>query len=205
MRGVKVYSAKGASITRGVGIFSRAFMDRFPLVPVEDEERLQEYSIRENFIERVFVYRRWLDLIQPGHTINELISFHTDHKYLILSHSVNHLRELGAIVSNGKKNHRSQLFDRYHHILMDGLRLMATVKKHTNVLQHMAGYLKNQLTTWEKAELQEIITRYHGGLVPLIVPITLIKHYVKKYDEPYLKRQYYLNPHSMELMLRNHV
>jgi len=205
MQGVKVYSTSGAAARKGPGIFAKAFMDCFPLIPVEDEGSLQDPESRENFIERVFIYRQWRDLIQQGGTVDDLMTFHTEHKLLMMSHSVKHLRELGMIVSNTKKIPRSVLFEQYLQVLMNGLRFMATVKKHTNVLQHVAGYFKKKLSPGEKMELQESIALYHKGLVPLLVPITLLKHYVKKYDEPYLMRQHYLNPHPLELMLRNHI
>ena len=205
MQGVKVYSASGAAGHKGAGFFAKAFMGRFPLLPMEDEGRLQDPGIRENFIERVFIYRQWLDLIQQGGTIGDLMTFHTEHKLQIMSHSVKHLRELGKLVTNTKKIERLVLFEQYVRVLMNCLRFTSTVKKHTKVLRHVTGYFKKTLSSGEKTELQEVMTQYHKGLVPVIVPITLLKHYVKKYDEPYLRRQHYLNPHPLELKLRNHV
>ncbi len=205
MERVKVYSSSGKSFKMGSGLFAKAFMDRFPFIPTEDEGRLQDPGIRENFIERVFVYCRWQELRRRRGKIRELVAFHTEHKYLIMSHSLKHLRELGALVSNPKRYSPGFLFQDYFHVLMEALRLQATVKKHANVLQHIARYFKQTLSTDEKLELQDVITQYRTELVPLIVPLTLVKHYVRKYDEPYLKRQYYLNPHPLELMLRNHV
>jgi uncharacterized protein YbgA (DUF1722 family)/uncharacterized protein YbbK (DUF523 family) len=205
MERVKVYSGSGSSFRMGSGLFAGAFMQRFPMLPVEDEGRLQDPVLRENFIERVFVYRRWQELLDSGGQISDLVSFHAGHKYLIMSHSPRHLREMGRLVSQARRYSRPELFARYFLLLMDGLRLAATGKKHTNVLQHMAGYFKKRLSTGEKQELQDVISQYHRGLVPLIVPVTLIGHYVRKYDEPYLKTQVYLQPHPAELMLRNHV
>jgi uncharacterized protein YbgA (DUF1722 family)/uncharacterized protein YbbK (DUF523 family) len=205
MQGVKIYSESGTAVRKGSGIFAKAFIARFPLVPVEDEGRLQDPGIRENFIERVFTYQRWLELIQNNGTIGDLVAFHSAHKLLIMSHSVKHMRELGALVANAKKYQRPVLLEEYFKALMEGLRLQATVKKHTNVLQHMAGYFRNHLSSDEKQELIEVIDQYHKTLVPLIVPVTLIRHYVRKYAELYLASQYYLNPHPLELMLRNHV
>jgi uncharacterized protein YbgA (DUF1722 family) len=109
------------------------------------------------------------------------------------------------LVSAPKKYGRAELLGRYFMALMGGLRLLATRKKHANVLQHMAGYFKKQLSASERQELLEVIGQYRAGMVPLVVPLTLIRHYVRKYEEPYLGRQYYLNPHPIELMLRNHV
>ena len=173
-------------------------------MPVEDEEGLQDPGIRENFIERLFVYQRWQELLGGGGTVGQLVAFHSRHKYMLMSHSAKHLKALGGLVAEPRKYKRPELLERYFKLLMEGLNLQATVRKHTNVLQHMAGYFKQQLSPVEKLELHEVITRYHQGLVPLIVPITLIKHYSRKYDDPYLKEQHYLNPHSLEVMLRNH-
>lgn len=205
MRGVKVYGPSGIPSHSGVGIFARAFMERFPLLPVEDEGRLQDPGLRENFIERVFVFHRWKQGIGNGGRLKDFVAFHTDHKYLILSHSTRHYTELGRLVAHAKEYRPEELRNTYLKTLMEGLKLIATVKKHTNVLQHITGYFKNALSPDEKQELLDVIGDYHKGLVPLVVPVTLLRHYVRKYDEPYLKRQYYLNPHPVELMLRNHV
>jgi uncharacterized protein YbgA (DUF1722 family) len=205
MRGVKVYRPSGIPVHTGVGIFAEAFMERFPLVPVEDDGRLQNPALRENFIERIFVFKRWEEMARQAGSLKDLIAFHTEHKLLILSHSPEHYTALGQLVAEAKKVKREQLYARYAEILMEGLRLPATTKKNTNVLQHISGYFKQQLSGGEKQELLELIRTYHRGLVPLIVPVVLINHYVKKYDEQYLLRQVYLNPHPAELMLRNHV
>ncbi len=205
MKGVKVYSNSGIPAKTGTGIFAKTFMDKFPLLPVEDDGRLHDPAIRENFIERIFIYKRWLDLLKEDGLVWKLVSFHTDHKFLILSHSPKHYTELGRLVANAGKKENETLQQEYITTLMAALKLIATVKKNTNVLQHISGYLKRFLSADEKTEINEIISNYHKGLIPLIVPITLINHYTRKYNEPYLKRQYYLNPHPLELMLRNHV
>jgi uncharacterized protein YbgA (DUF1722 family)/uncharacterized protein YbbK (DUF523 family) len=205
MRGVKVYNESGITSNTGVGIFARIFMEGLPLMPVEDDGRLQDPPLRENFIERIFVYRRWRELTKQSGSLKDLISFHTEHKLLVLSHSTRHYSALGRLVAEGKKHDLSRLHDEYLRLLMEGLRLLSTVKKNTNVLQHMMGYFRNKLTGDEKKELAEVIGNFHAGLIPLIVPVTLFNHYVRIYDEPYLKRQHYLNPHPVELKLRNHV
>jgi uncharacterized protein YbgA (DUF1722 family) len=192
--------------TTGSGIFAHAFMKEFPLLPVEDEGRMHDPGLRENFIERVFVYRRWLEyIIRKDGSLGGLVAFHTDHKYLVMAHSQKHYTALGKMVAAGKSARRDRLHTDYLETLMEGLQLLATPKKNTNVLQHMAGYFKDKISAEEKRELLEVIVSYHDGLVPLIVPITLLKHYVRKYKEAYLSRQVYLNPHPLELMLRNHV
>ena len=203
MQGVKVYGPSGIPSRKGIGIFARVFMDRFPVVPVEDEGRLNDPRIRENFIERVFAYRRWQQWATRNGTTEELIRFHTDHKLLILSHSTTHYTELGRLVANSG-GRQGDLHGTYITLFMEGMRLFATPRKNTNVLHHIMGYFKKQLSADEKAELLELIGQYHSGYVPLIVPVSLLKHYVRKYDQAYLKRQYYLNPHPVELMLRNH-
>jgi len=205
MRGVKIYTEKGMPKATGSGIFAHAFMNAFPLLPVEDEGRLHDPALRENFIERVFVYRRWMEYIRKDGSRGGLVSFHTDHKYLIMAHSQRHYTALGRMVADAKKIRREELLTSYFGTLMEGLTLLATPKKNTNVLQHMAGYFRDALSPEENKELQEVISSYHNGLVPLIVPVTLLKHYVRKYKEAYLSRQVYLDPHPLELMLRNHV
>jgi len=202
--GVKVYTKSGLPSKRGVGIFGGAFMKYFPLIPVIDDGRLHDPSLRENFIERVFVYQRWQEFIKKRGLIKDLIIFHTEHKLLILSHSPKHFSLLGQLTASAKRYKSEDLRSEYIKSLMEGLRLIATVKKNTNVLLHIASYFKKQLSVDEKKELLGVIENYHGGYIPLIVPIVLIKHYVRKFDEAYLKRQYYLNPHPLEVMLRNH-
>lgn len=205
VRDTKVFDAKCRVKSVGPGIFVRALKDRFPLLPVEDEERMHDPGLRENFIERVFVYRRWLEYRKKDGSLGGLIAFHTAHKYLIMAHSQKHYASLGKMVAAGKSVRKEKLLTDYLETLMAGLQLLATPKKNTNVLQHMAGYFKEQLSAEEKKELLDLITNYHDGLVPLIVPVTLLRHYVRKYKEDYLSRQFYLNPHPLELMLRNHV
>jgi uncharacterized protein YbgA (DUF1722 family)/uncharacterized protein YbbK (DUF523 family) len=205
MERVKVYSGKGMSVRKGVGIFARMFMEHFPLLPAEEEGRLHDPALRENFIERVFSLARWRDLVDENETTSALVEFHTKHKLLILSHSPRHYQEMGRLVADAKRLSAKTLLDMYQQQFMEALKLRATSKKHSNVLMHMAGYFKNQLSSDEKAELLEIIEQYRLELVPLIVPITLVNHYVRKYDQPYLRNQYYLHPHPIEMRLRNHV
>lgn len=205
MRNVKVFPAGGGMPShKGVGLFADSLMKRFPLIPAEDDGRLNDPGLRENFIERVFVFHHWQEMMKRSPTKKNLIDFHTEHKLLVLSHSPKHYTELGRLVASPEKDTAS-LFSRYIVILMSALRLMATSRKNTNVLMHIAGYFKRWLSADEKSELLDVINEYRLGLIPLIVPVTLLKHYVRKYDEPYLKRQVYLNPHPLELMLRNHV
>jgi len=203
--GIKVYTLSGMPSHKGTGIFGGAFMRHFPLIPVIDDGRLHDPQLRENFIERVFIYQRWKDFRKTSTSIKDLVAFHSEHKLLILSHSPKHLSALGKLVADAKQQERKELFTRYMRLLMEGLQFIATVKKNTNVLLHIAGYFRKNLSSDDKQELLEIIDQYHRQFVPLIVPIVIINHYVRKFDEPYLKKQYYLRPHPLELMLRNHV
>lgn len=204
MRDVKVY--KGESVRKsGVGIWAREFMKRFPHIPVEDDGRLHDPGLRENFIERIFLFHRWQKYEKNDTSLKGLVEFHTRHKLLIMAHSPKILSQMGKLVARGKELERTKLLNRYAGILLEGFKIKATVKKNTNVLYHILGHFKKNLSEDEKSEVVEIINNYHRGLVPLIVPITLLQHYVRKYQEQYLIKQYYLQPHPIELMLRNHV
>ena len=205
MERVKVYGEGGPARKVGVGLFARAFMEHFPLLPVEEEGRLHDPQLRENFIECLFTFRRWRRMRSGDASRAALVEFHTRHKLLLLAHSPQIYRQLGRLVAGAAQLPLPELFTQYQQLLMRAMRLRVTVKKHVNVLQHMLGYFKKQLTADEKQELLEVIETYHRGHVPLIVPVTLLNHYVRKYHEPYLARQHYLNPNPVELQLRNHV
>ena len=180
-------------------------MDHFPLLPVEDEGRLYDPELRENFFERIFTLKRWREALARKESLRNLVDFHTRHKLLIFSHSPKHSQLMGKLVGRAKDLPLRELYQQYRTFLMDSLQLKATPKKNANVLQRMTGYFKEKLPPDEKQELLAIIDLYRQGYLPLIVPITLINHYVRKYDPPYLKQQIYLNPHPLELQLRNHV
>ncbi|HUV39720.1 MAG TPA: DUF523 and DUF1722 domain-containing protein [Planctomycetota bacterium] len=204
MSHVKVYDEHGVPAKTGVGIWARAFMQRFPLLPVEDDGRLHDPSIRENFIERVFCLRRYRDFRRNDASRAGLVAFHTDHKLLFLAHSPEHLEELGRIVADPDRYEDAELLAAYERVMTDCLRTRATPARHVNVLQHMMGYFKNVLSTDEKVEVLDVLESFRQELVPLVVPMTLMAHFVRKYDEPYLRRQVYLHPHPTELKLRNH-
>lgn len=202
---VRVYTVQGMPSHSGSGMFAHAFRAEFPLLPVEEEGRLCDPSLRENFIERVFCYRRLQDLLHDGLNRQELIRFHTIHKYLLLSHSPQHYKTLGQLVAQAERYGPKDLTAKYAALFMKTLAVRATVRKHVNVLHHIAGHFKKRMTTREKAELLGVIDDYHQEQTPLIVPLTLIKHYVHVFDVDYVRDQVYLNPHPKELMLRNHV
>ena len=202
---VRVYTEKGQPVRTGRGLFAAAFTRRFPRIPVEDEGRLHDPVLRENFIARVFALRRWRDTVAQKHTVGHLVAFHTREKLLLMSHSQSHYRDLGRLVASGKGMPVSALYDQYERLLMEALTLKTTVAKNTNVLMHILGYFKKQLTADEKQEVLEMIQNYRNGHLPLIVPVTLLNHFVRKYRQPYLSEQTYLTPHPLELALRNHV
>ena len=204
MERVKLYDRNGVPTKKGVGLFAWTFMRHFPQLPVEEDGRMHDPHLRENFIESVFVFKRWRDLLAKGLDAAGLVDFHTRHKLLLLSHSPELYREMGKLVARAGKLPIQQLQEDYQALLMKAMRLRSSMRKQINVLQHLLGYFKKQLSADEKQEALELIELYRNGSVPLIVPITLINHYVRKYQEPYLGRQHYLHPHPIELQLRNH-
>lgn len=205
MERVKIYNEKSMPVKNGVGVFAKIFMDSFPLLPVEDEGRLHDPGLRENFIERIFALKRWRETLDNENFKKSLIDFHTKHKLLILAHSPGHYRLMGKLVAAQKSISRRDIQKQYQELLLEALKVKTTPKKHVNVLLHMTGYFKKQLSSDEKKELLEIINNYRNGNIPLIVPVTLISHDVRKYNDSYLSQQWYLNPHPLELQLRNHV
>ena len=205
MARVKLYDKNGSPNTLGVGLFARTFMEHFPLLPVEEDGRLNDPRLRENFIEAIFTLKRWRESLAAGQTRGTLVDFHTRHKLLILAHSPEVYRQMGRVVAGHHGLSIQETYVEYLALLMKGLRLMPTTRKHVNVLQHVLGYFKKQLDADEKQEVLQIIADYRAGLIPLIVPVTLLNHFVRKYDQPYLRQQVYLTPHPLELQLRNHV
>jgi uncharacterized protein YbgA (DUF1722 family)/uncharacterized protein YbbK (DUF523 family) len=205
MERVKIYNEKGHPVPKGRGIFAGMFMDRFPLLPVEEDGRLHDPVLRENFITRIFVFSRWHQLMEKGLNTGRLVDFHTRHKLLLMAHNINTYREIGRMVARAREYNPEELANEYIDKLMTALKLSSTIKKNVNVLHHIMGYFKKELSKDEKQELLEIIKNYSDSLVPIIVPITLLNHYVRKYHQAYLEEQVYLNPHPMELKLRNHV
>ena len=204
MADAKVYNDMGVPHARAAGLFARIFMERFPLLPVEDEGRLHDDALRERFIESIFTLARWRQAAAER-SVAGVVAFHTRNKLLLMSHSPKILRDMGRLVATAKALAPGELRRQYEEQLVAALRLTATPAKHTNVLQHAMGYFKRVLTPDEKRELLDVIAAYQSGLTPLIVPVTLLSHYVRKYDEPYLRDQTYLHPHPLELQLRNHV
>jgi len=209
MERVKVHGPAAGRPKAGVGLFARALMDRLPLLPVEEEGRLHDPGLRESFIERVFAFRRLRDLLAPRPTAGRLVEFHARHKLLLMAHDPEGARRLGRIVAGtdgatGKTGAGGGAAGRYAVAFMETLKRRATPSKHANVLQHMLGYLKRQLDAGDKQEILEAIDAMRLGRLPLVVPLALLRHHLRRHDVRYLLEQVYLNPHPRELMLRNH-
>ena len=206
MERVRVYRPAGGVPSRaGRGLFAAALAAALPLLPVEEEGRLSDPVLRENFIERLFCYRRWRKLLATRPNRGALVRFHTVHKLTLLAHSPRHYADLGRLVGERASVSPAMLAARYGKRFMEALAIHATPPKHTNVLQHIAGYCREHLSGPAREELAGVIADYRRGLVPLVVPITLLKHHVEQHDIGYIKDQLYLHPHPKELMLRNHV
>jgi uncharacterized protein YbgA (DUF1722 family)/uncharacterized protein YbbK (DUF523 family) len=205
MERVKLYVRSGTIEKKAVGLFARAFTEHFPHMPLEEEGRLADAALRENFIVRVFVYHRLQSLFRGRFNRGELVKFHTAHKFLLLAHSRPHYLQLGQLVAAVKQTPVTVFKERYLALVMACLKLQSTTKKNTNVLLHIIGFVRSHLSSDERRDVLSAIDDYHRGLLPLIVPITLIARFVRKYDIKYIKDQVYLSPHPKELMLRNHV
>ncbi|MFO8007475.1 MAG: DUF523 and DUF1722 domain-containing protein [Candidatus Brocadiia bacterium] len=204
MTRIRVYDENGVPSRVGVGIFAREFMEHFPLLPVEDDGRLHDADIRENFIERIFCLKRYRDHVRDDGGVGGLVAFHAHHKFQLMAHSPQQLQQMGRLVAHASDWEAGELRTRYEKLLMVALRERANVPRNANVLTHMLGFFKDVLTADEKQEMLEVLEHYRDKLVPLIVPVTLMRHYVRRYDQPYLKQQTYLHPHPIELKLRNH-
>lgn len=202
---IKVYTDTATVHHNGRGLFAEAFMNTCSRVPVEEEGRLHDPKIRENFIVRVFAYHRLQTLVNGRFSRGALIKFHTEHKFLLLAHSRKHYSALGKLVAEAKQYTPAELKSKYADIFMDALAVKSTVKKNVDVLQHMLGFFKKELSAEEKRDILETIEDYRQELVPLVVPVTLTRHYVRTHNVEYLQNQVYLNPHPKELMIRNHI
>jgi uncharacterized protein YbgA (DUF1722 family)/uncharacterized protein YbbK (DUF523 family) len=205
MERVRVYGASGMPARDGSGLFAAALIHRYPSLPVEEEGRLNDPHLRENFVERVFAYRRLRSFFSSRWTLGGLVQFHTVHKLVLMAHSPKAYSELGCFVANAKRLERDKIPEHYELAFMDALKKLATTARHTNVLHHMLGYLRQHLGGNARDELVTLIEDYRRSLVPLVVPIALFRHHVREFDVAYLQGQVYLEPHPKELMLRNHV
>jgi len=203
---IPVYAAPGSStVKRSSGLFAKAFALKNPLIPIEEEGRLTDLKIRENFIIRVFSFYRLKTVFEGEPNRGDLVQFHTQNKFLLLAHSRKHYGILGKWIGDIKRIPWSRFKTDYSQVFMEALAYQSTPKKNADVLYHLLGFFKKHISPFEKKNLIETIEDFRKGHVPLIVPVTLIRHFVKKLRVEYLESQIYLNPHPKELMLRNHV
>lgn len=209
MARVKLYSnpdSKNNHSTKdGIGIYAQRLMENFPFLPIEEEGRLTDAHLRENFIQRVYIYSRWRAMCDDGLTLANLQAFHANHKYIFMSHDQLKAKELGALLADTKDIELDKLAFIYLEKMTLLLKIIASRKKHVNTLQHIQGYLKKNLDADDKAELNELIEGYKNGLLPLIVPITLLRHHFRRYPNEYITQSFYMAPHPGEMMLLNNI
>ncbi len=205
MARVKVHGAPGKSPRMGQGVFARAVMQAHPLLPCEEEGRLNDASLRESFVERVFARDRWIRAMAAGCTPGRVVAFHTRHKLLLLSHSEVHYRAAGRLVADAGRRDRDRLAREYLSIFMEGMSRRATRRRHANVLQHLAGYLKRSIEAGDRRALADVIEEYRTGTVPLVVPVRFLRHHFGHAPDRYVEMQHYLEPYPDDLGLRNHL
>lgn len=203
MERVRVYDANGAPSRDGIGLFADNLMKAMPWLPIEEEGRLNDALLRENFIQRVFVYYRWQQMTRQAFTVSQLMEFHQRHKFILLAHDEEEYRKLGPLIASVTKANLQQIADEYLARIMTCLKSRASRKRHSNVLMHVMGFLKNKIDSDDKQELIEILESYRNGRVPLIVPVTLMRHHLRRFPDEYISSQYYMSPYPEELMLRN--
>lgn len=207
MERVKLYPAEGGAPNKEArGLFAEALLRRHPDLPVEEEGRLHDPLLRESFVTRIFVRDRWMRGQEEGWTRTSLMRFHERHKFLFMARNQAGMRRLGRLLGeSGKRDGAEDLARVYLAGMTEVLRRPATRRGHTNVLYHLAGFVTDRIDDGDRRELIESIDRYRTGLLPLIVPVTLIRHHVRRLGVEYLRDQVYLEPHPQELMLLNHV
>jgi uncharacterized protein YbgA (DUF1722 family)/uncharacterized protein YbbK (DUF523 family) len=196
---VKVYGQGGMPERSGRGLFASRLLKRFPDLPVEEEGRLSDPDLRDNFIVRVFAYWRLCGLFETTWTVGGLVRFHTAHKLILLAHAPEGYRRLGRLVARARTEDRARLERQYTSMFMDALARVPTRRRHVNVLQHMAGYFKNDLDAETKSELAGVVEEYRRRLVGLDVPLAILRHHVRAHRQPYLAGQLYLDPYPKEL------
>lgn len=204
MERVKVYKHE-IPARQGSGLFAAYLQQQFPALPIEEEGRLGDPALRENFVQRVFVRHRWQQLCSRPLTAHDLMVFHSRHKLIAMSHDQNRAKELGRLLAELKPDNLESLAQRYIVDLMACLKIVATRGNHVNVLQHIQGYLKQKIERDDKQELAETIEDYRLGKVPLIVPLTLLRHHFRKQPDPFIDNAFYMAPHPAELSLLNEI
>ncbi|MCW8195518.1 DUF523 and DUF1722 domain-containing protein [Proteobacteria bacterium 005FR1] len=206
MERVAYYNERGNKVASDQsGIYARRLLENDPLLPVEEDGRLHDHALRESFVSRVYLYSRWKSLLAEDLTFSRLVNFYADYKYLVMAHSVPIYQQLGPLLANGKQKELDELADEVIHLMMTAFKKVVTPGQQANVLQHIQGYLKNKLSAEEKRSLQQLIDQYRKGIVPLIAPMTLLKHHFERSPDPYIERQVFMRPYPDELALRSHL
>lgn len=203
MERVRIFDHNGVPKKEGAGLFAATLMQAMPWLPVEEEGRLNDPVLRENFIQRVYIYHRWQQMIARGISVASLMEFHQRHKLQLLAHNEAMYRQLGRHIASANRTNLEAVARHYLENMMHCMSQRATRKRHTNVLMHVMGYLKHKLTGQDKQELLDALEKYRTGLLPIVVPLTLLKHHLRIYPDPYIGNQHYLAPYPEALMLRN--
>lgn len=204
MERVKIYDHNGVPAKSGVGLFAKILKERFPLVPIEEEGRLNDMRLRERFVERVFAFRRLQDFLTDNPTLGKLMQFHTAHKMLLMAHHPQKYRALGHALANARKENLSVYLLEYSNAFMEIMSGHTSLKKQTDVLFHLFGFFKKEISSAEKEEFLELVKQYKNKMIPMIVPITMLRHYLKKYPVDWLKAQVYFDPYPEALLLRSY-
>ncbi|MGM0563488.1 MAG: YbgA family protein [Pseudomonadota bacterium] len=203
MERVAVYHPNGNPLHhQGVGVYAEVLKRNHPLLPIEESGRLNDSTLRENFIARVYAFYRWKK-IENNLTPKVLIDFYSDYKYLVMAHDPQAYHSIGQLLADMKGDDIDTIGEQFIELLMNTLKIPATRKTNTNVLMHIQGYFKKQLSSDEKQELAQVIEQYRQGIIPMIAPMVLIKHFLKQHPSEYLERQAFLNPYPEALSLRN--
>ena len=190
---VKVYKTKNKVFHSGTGVYAKQIIQNNPLLPVEEEGRLKDGSLRHNFLQRVEVYRRWQQLLADGISKKSIIEFHTRHKLMLLAHCEASYRTLGPLIAQLGDTDLHSFADEYISMMMAGLKKPSSRGKHTNVLEHILGYFKRDLDVHDKSEMRQLIDAYRAGELSREVPLTMLKHYLRKFPSHYVNQQYYLS------------
>ena len=201
---VKMYTEEGMPTHRSNGFFARAVKAAFPNMPIEEEGRLKDNAIRENFIYRVSAYKDWQESIKD-HKIHSLFQFHKRHKYRLMAHDQNVLRNLGRLLASHSEKDITQLISAYEKDFFAALSIAPSKGNHANALSHVMGYFSKKMNAKERESLVELIDNYRQDLIPIIVPMTRLRHYLEKFEDPYIQEQIYLYPHPAKLKLLNAV
>ncbi len=201
---VKVYQENGhPHMEPGRGLFADALVKAYPLMPIEEEGRLHDARLYENFVLRVYAYHNFHEEVLKQPSIKALIDFHSSYKYVLMAHSPVHYKSLGRLVAQQNEMDFSELLTQYFKDLMEALAKPATRKNHTNTLQHIIGYVRENTSAEARKNITDTIFRYKDGEIPLVVPLTLLKHYVDQHGSTYIQTQRYLQPYPEKLGLTN--